>query len=193
MSRSARNVATSSGDCARDVEAERRHAPVHRRGGRRARRSSGSPARKRSPSARSCAEHRVPAERVDVVDRRDEAGEQLVLARAELEAVPDRLVRGRPHLVRAPGLEQLALPEREPHVRAEVLVRRADEDVDVPRGDVDRPVRARSGRRRPRRARRPRARARRSRRTSGAVPTEFAATGNATTRVRSESCASRSS
>ena len=33
------------------------------------------------------------------------------------------------------------LSEREPHVRAEELVRRADEDVDVPGGDVDRPVR----------------------------------------------------
>ena len=64
-----------------------------------------------------------------------------MLARPELEAVPDRLVRGRPHLVRAPRLEQLPLAEREAHVRAEVLVRRADEDVDVPRGDVDRPVR----------------------------------------------------
>ena len=41
----------------------------------------------------------------------------------------------------APGLEQLPLPERESHVRPEVLVRRADEDVDVPRRDVDRPVR----------------------------------------------------
>ena len=53
----------------------------------------------------------------------------------------DRLVRGRPHLVRPPRLEQLLLPEGEPHVRPEELVRRADEDVDVPGGDVDRPVR----------------------------------------------------
>ena len=64
-----------------------------------------------------------------------------MLARPELEPVSDRLVRRGPHLVGAPGLEQLALPEREPHVRPEVLVRRADEDVDVPGGDVDRPVR----------------------------------------------------
>ena len=35
-----------------------------------------------------------------------------------------------------------ALAEREPEVRPEELVRRADEHVDVPRGDVDRPVRA---------------------------------------------------
>ena len=63
-----------------------------------------------------------------------------MLARPELEAMPDRLVRRRSHLVGAPRLEELLLAEREPHVRAEVLVRRADEDVDVPGGDVDRPV-----------------------------------------------------
>ena len=64
-----------------------------------------------------------------------------MLLRPVLEAVADGLVRGRPHLVRPPRLEQLALAEREPHVRPEVLVRRAEEDVDVPAGDVDRPVR----------------------------------------------------
>ena len=110
-----------------------------------------------------------------------------MLARAELEAVADRLVRGRPHLVRAPRLEQLPLPEREPHVRAEELVRRADQHVDVPGRDVDRPVRRvvdgvgpgeRAGG----------VRELDDARTSGAVPTEFAATGKATTRVRSESC-----
>ena len=60
------------------------------------------------------------------------------------------------------ALEELALAERQPEVRPEELVRRAEEDVDVPAGDVDRSVRRRSGRRRPRRARRRRARARRS-------------------------------
>ena len=87
-------------------------------------------------------EHRVPAERVDVVDRGDEAGEQLVLAGAELVAVPDGLVRGRAHLVRAPRSDQLLLAERHPHVRPVELVRRAEEDVDVPGRDVDRAVRA---------------------------------------------------
>ena len=67
------------------------------------------------------------------------------------------------------------------------------EHVDAERGDVDRPVRARSGRRRPRRSRRPRARDRRSGGRRSACPTAFEATGKATTRVRSESCRSRSS
>ena len=39
------------------------------------------------------------------------------------------------------ALEQLTLAERHPHVRAEELVRRAEEHVDVPAGDVDRAVR----------------------------------------------------
>ena len=64
-----------------------------------------------------------------------------MLLRPVLEAVADGLVRGRPHLVRPPRLEQLPLAERKPHVRPEVFVRRAEEDVDVPAGDVDRAVR----------------------------------------------------
>ena len=60
-----------------------------------------------------------------------------MLARPELEPMPDGLVRRRPDLVGTPRLEELLLAEREPHVRAEELVRRADEDVDVPSGDVD--------------------------------------------------------
>ena len=102
---------------------------------------AGRPARKRSPSSRSWETIASQPSDVDVVDRRHEAGEQLVLARPELEAVADGVVRRGPHLVRPPRLEQLALAEREPHVRPEELVGRADEHVDVPRGDVDRPVR----------------------------------------------------
>ena len=84
---------------------------------------------------------RVPAERLDVLDGRDEAGEQLVLLRPVLEAAADRLVRGRAHLVRPQALEEAVPAVREPEVRAEELVRRAEEDVDVPAGRVDRPVR----------------------------------------------------
>ena len=58
-----------------------------------------------------------------------------------LEAVADGLVVGRAHLVGPQALEQLALAERHAQVRPEELVRRAEEDVDVPAGDVDRPVR----------------------------------------------------
>src|SRR5207245_1740274 len=83
----------------------------------------------------------LPADRADVRDGGDEAGEQLVRQRARLEAVAERLVRGGPHLVGPPRLEQLPPPEGEAEVRPEELVRRADEDVDAPGGDVDRPVR----------------------------------------------------
>ena len=80
---------------------------------------------------------RIPADRVDVVHGRDEAGQQLVLAGAELEAVPDGLVGGGSHLVGPPAREQVLPAEGEPHVRAEELVGRADEHVDVPGLDVD--------------------------------------------------------
>ena len=59
-----------------------------------------------------------------------------------LEAASHGLVGGRTHLVGPQALEQLALAERHPHVRAEELVRRAKEHVDVPAGNVDRAVRA---------------------------------------------------
>ena len=51
------------------------------------------------------------------------------------------MIGGRSDLVRPPGLEQLPLSERHPHVRAEELVRRADENVDIPGCDVDAAVR----------------------------------------------------
>jgi hypothetical protein len=85
-------------------------------------------------------EDRLPAERAHVVHCRDEPRKQLVLARAELEAMPDRLVRRRSDLERAPRLEKVTLAERQAHVRAEVLVRRADQHVHVPGADVDRPM-----------------------------------------------------
>src|SRR5205823_14982955 len=44
-------------------------------------------------------------------------------------------------LVRSPRAEKLRPTVGEAHVWPEELVRRADEDVDVPGGDVDRPVR----------------------------------------------------
>ena len=65
-----------------------------------------------------------------------------MLRGAVLEAASDRVVRGRPHLVRLQALEEVALAEQHPHVRPEELVRRAEEHVDVPAGDVDRAVRA---------------------------------------------------
>src|SRR5581483_2827187 len=83
----------------------------------------------------------LPAERLDVLDRGDEPGPELVRRRARLESPPERPVRVRAHLVRPPGLEQLLPGERDPEVRAEELVRRADEHVDAEGVDVDRAVR----------------------------------------------------
>ena len=128
------------GAAAGHVEAEGRHAALHRPQAVQLD-PLGEAVEEALPELALVRDDRVPAERLDVLDRRDEAGEQLVLLRPVLEAVPDGLVRGGPHLVRPPRLEQLPLAEREPDVRPEVLVRRAEEDVDVPGGDVDRPVR----------------------------------------------------
>ena len=83
---------------------------------------------------------RGPAGRLDVFDRRHEAGEQLVCERSRLEAVTERLQARGTHLVRPPRLEQLGAPVCETQVRAEELIRRADEHVDAQVGHVDRPV-----------------------------------------------------
>ena len=64
-----------------------------------------------------------------------------MLQRAVLESPSDGLIWRGSSLVRAHALEQLTLAERHPHVRAEELVRRAEEHVDVPAGDVDGTVR----------------------------------------------------
>ena len=123
------------------AEAEGRHAALHRREAVE-RDVLRQPVEEPLPQLALVGDDRVPAERVDVVDRGDEPGEQLVLRRAELEAMADRLVRRRAHLVRAPAPQELLAPERHPHVRPEELVRRADQHVAAPGGDVDRPVRA---------------------------------------------------
>jgi hypothetical protein len=83
----------------------------------------------------------VPAERLDVLDRGDEAGEQLVGERPGLEALAGRLERRRPHLVRPPPLHQVVPCVGDPEVRPEELVRRADQHVDAERRDVDRAMR----------------------------------------------------
>ena len=64
-----------------------------------------------------------------------------MLAGSELEAAADRLVRRGSHLVGSPAAHELLATERHPHVRPEELVRRADQHVAAPGGDVDRPVR----------------------------------------------------
>jgi hypothetical protein len=84
---------------------------------------------------------RVPAQRLEVLDCGEEAGEQLVRERPRLEPASHRLVGRRPDLVWTPRAQELLATVSEAEVRAEELVRRAEEDVDVELGDVDRPVR----------------------------------------------------
>ena len=85
---------------------------------------------------------RVPAERVDVVDGRHEAGEELVLARAELEAVADRLVRRRagPCTARHDSSSSL-LPNASPMCGPKNLYGEQMRTSTSHAGDVDRPVR----------------------------------------------------
>ena len=135
---------------------------------------------------------RVPTDRLDVLDRGGAAGKELVGERARLEAVADRLVRAWTHLVRAPEFEHLALAEEEPEVWAEELVRRADENVDARCRHVDRPVRGVVH------GVHPGERARLVRELGDPADVGDRADGvrgprNATTFVRSETCASRSS
>ena len=85
---------------------------------------------------------RLPADALDVLDARDEAGEQLVRERSRLETGADGLVRRGAHLVRPPACGDRLAHEPEAQVRAVELVRRAEQHVDAEVGDVDRPVRA---------------------------------------------------
>jgi hypothetical protein len=120
---------------------EGRHASLHRRDAVQAPRV-GEALEELLPALPLVLEHEVPADLVlQVLDRRDEAREQLVRERARLEAVPDREVVGRPDLVRAHALGEVPLHVREAEVRAVELVRRADEDVGARRLHVDRAVR----------------------------------------------------
>ena len=57
---------------------------------------------------------RIEPERAEVVDGRDEPGQELVRQRSRLVAVPERLARRRADLVRPPALQQLGPAEREP-------------------------------------------------------------------------------
>ena len=80
-------------------------------------------------------------DRVEVVDGRVEAREQLVRQRAGLEAAPQRAGRRRPGLVGPPPFDHLGAPVGHAQVRAAELVRRADQHVGIDRTDVDRLVR----------------------------------------------------
>src|SRR5262249_46548039 len=97
---------------AADVEAEGRNPALHRPQAVELD-VSGQPLEEALAERSLVAEDPLPADRVHVVHRRDEAREELVLARPELEAMADRLVRGRADLVRPPGFEEFLLAERE--------------------------------------------------------------------------------
>src|SRR5581483_1329562 len=105
---------------------ERRHASVHRRA---AVQRPGAGQAGEEPFAELPLVRRdeLPADVLEVLDRRDEAGEQLMRERAGLEAVADRERIRRAHLVRPPRLEQLAPAERETEMGAVELVRRAEQ------------------------------------------------------------------
>src|SRR5205807_9180762 len=111
------------GRVAVEGERERRHAALHLR-------QAVQAAALRQPGEKALAQrallrgNRVVADRPDVVDRGDEAGEELVRQRPGFEAVSERLVRGGANLVRPPALEELRAGERKPEVGPEELVRR---------------------------------------------------------------------
>ena len=149
------------GGAAGNVEAERRHATLHRRQAVEVD-AVGEAVEEPLPERALVCEHRVPADRVDVVDRRDEAGEQLVLAGAELVAVADGLVGGR--AAPCTGATTRSGPScRRPCPCAGRRTCTASRAARRRPRQSRRSGRAgRSGRRRPRRARRRRVRARRS-------------------------------
>ena len=124
-----------------DVDQERRHAAVHPGppvDGDRIGQAVEEPLPQRPLIG---GDRRDASDRVEVVDGRVEAGQQLVGLRAGLEAAPQRAGRGRARLVRPPLAHHLGPPGRHAQVRAAELVRRADEHVGADGADVDRLVR----------------------------------------------------
>ena len=93
--------------------------------------------------------------------------------RPGLETAADRLVRGRAHLVRPPGAQELLAAVGEPEMRAEELVRRAEEDVDAEARRRRSARAARSAPRRPTRARPASCASSTMRAASGIVPSAF--------------------
>ena len=151
-----------------------------------------SPSRRRARELALVRRDAVHPELAQVADRGGGAGDPLEVDRARLPRV-GRLVGGRPHLVRAVPLEQLA-PARRGRRRAGRRTCRPSRRGSRTRAPRRRSRRAaRSGRRRCRRARPPRGRARSAAATSLTVPAPFDAQPNAATRVRPESLAAKSS
>ena len=80
-------------------------------------------------------------QRRQVVDRRNEAGDRLVALRAQLEPVARRCLVGGTHPVCRPRRQKLPTGPRDAQVRAEELVRRAQQHIDAQFPDVDPAVR----------------------------------------------------
>jgi hypothetical protein len=124
-----------------DIDQKRRHAAVHRGppvDGDRVRQAVEEPLAQRALVGGDRGE---ASDRVQVVDGRVEAGEQLVRQRAGLEAAPQRAGGRRPRLVRPPLADHLGPPAGDPEVRAAELIRRADQHVGADGADVDRLMR----------------------------------------------------
>ena len=102
MPRSAEPVRRVDGGDALDVEEERRHAPLHALRPVERDVARAGCEQVLAELALVVADRRHAADRVEVGDRRAEAGEQLVRERARLELAPDRRRGGRARLVRAP-------------------------------------------------------------------------------------------
>src|SRR5215216_1946739 len=106
---------------------EGRDAAVH--GGEAVQRErAGQPGKEALPESALVRDDGVPAERLDVRDGRRHAREQLVCLRAGFEALPERLVRRRTHLVRGAGGGGVWWVGGGCWGRAVELVGRADED-----------------------------------------------------------------
>ena len=176
-----------------DVQQERRHPALHPGGPVEPNALRRSREEALAEVALVVAQDVHAAKRVEVGDRRPEAGEQLVGERPRLEAPADGGRRRGPRLVGAPGLAERLAHVRHAEMRAAELVRRAEQDVAAERGDVDRARGPRSGRRRSTRSLLLRGPMRQIRFASASEPVAFDASANATTRVRSESLRSRSS
>ena len=101
----------------------------------------------RQPGEEPLAEHplvhanRVPAHGLDVLDRSDEAREELVLERSCLEPAAGRLVRRGPYLVRTPLRQELVSRVRQAEMRALGATRVSPHDAcwdRVPSGELER-------------------------------------------------------
>ncbi len=101
---------------------------------------AGSPSRKSCPSSRSWPRTNSQPTPCEVLDRRREPAQELVRQRSRLVPLAG-LAALRAHLVGPPAVRDIAANPGQAEVRAEELVRRAEEHVAAELRHVDRPVR----------------------------------------------------